>query len=301
MDLVTVPLPDLDRAEVVVPAPDSGPGNWAGAASAVLVDDEVYLAYRVRRPLTAGRGVSVVVARSRDGLRFETVSEVWRDDFGAESFERPVVLRTPAGGWRLYVSCATPDSKHWWIEAIDAERPDGFATGRRTVVLPGSDAVAVKDPVIVVDAAGDWHAWVCEHPLTDPGDEDRMSTAYFSSQGGLAWTRRATVLRPRPGQWDARGARVTDVLSLHPLVTLYDGRPRAADNWHETTGVARALTAGDPGSALEADAGEPLRSPCSDGACRYVTSVRMPDGTRRFYLEVARPDGAHDLVSTTGA
>jgi hypothetical protein len=300
MDLATILLPDLDRAEVVVPAPDAGPGNWAGAASAVVVDDDVYLTYRVRRPLTAGRGVSTVVARSSDGVRFETICEVWRDDFGAESFERPVVVRTPAGVWRLYVSCATPHSKHWWIEAIDADRPEDFATGRRTVVLAGSATVAVKDPVIVVDDAGGWHAWICEHPLTDAGHEDRMSTAYHSSADGLVWQRHGTVLAPRPGAWDARGARVSDVLGLDPLVVLYDGRPRAEDNWHEITGVARAAMPGSPASALVADDAEPLRSPYSDGACRYAASVTMPDGTLRYYLEVARPDGAHDLVTTTG-
>jgi len=300
MDLALTLLPDLDRAQVVVPAPDAGPGNWAGAASAFVADDAVYLAYRVRRPLTAGRGVSTVVARSHDGVRFQTVSEVWRDDFGAESFERPVVVRTPAGGWRLYVSCATPGSKHWWIEAVDAPRPEDFATGRRTVVLPGSDSVAVKDPVIVLDDAGGWHAWICEHPLTEVGHEDRMSTAYHRSADGLAWERVRTVLAPRPGEWDARGARVSAVVSLDPLVVLYDGRERAEDNWHETTGVARAKRSGDPASLLVGDDAEPLRSPFSDGACRYATSVTMPDGTRRHYLEVARPDGAHDLVTTTG-
>jgi hypothetical protein len=300
METATTPLPDLDRAEVVVPAPDAGPGNWAGAASATVVDDHVYLTYRVRRPLTEGRGVSTVVARSRDGIHFETVSEVWRDAFGAESFERPVVVRTPDGTWRLYVSCATPDSKHWWIEAIDADRPEDFETGRRTVVLAGSDAVAVKDPVIVVDAGGGWHAWICEHPLTEAGHEDRMSTAYHRSDDGLVWERRGTVLAPRPGAWDARGARVSDVVSLDPLVVLFDGRPRAEDNWHEATGVARATVAGDPGSVLLADDAEPLRSPYSDGACRYAASVTMPDGTLRYYLEVARPDGAHDLVTVTG-
>ncbi len=295
----TRPLPDLGRVEVVVPAPDVGPGNWAGAASATVVDGLVYLAYRVRRPLDEGRGVSTVVARSHDGVRFETVSEVWRDAFGAESFERPVALRTPVGTWRLYVSCATPASKHWWIEAIDADRPEDFETGRHTVVLSGSDAVAVKDPVIVVDAAG-WHAWVCEHPLTEVGHEDRMSTAYHRSGDGLVWERRGTVLAPRTGAWDARGARVSDVVSLDPLVVLYDGRPRAQDNWHETTGVARGAVAGDPGSVLLADDAEPLRSPYSDGACRYASSVTMPDGTLRYYLELARPDGAHDLVTTAG-
>lgn len=299
MDLATILLPVLDRAEVVVPAPDAGPGNWAGAASAVVVDDDVYLTYRVRRPLPAGRGVSVVVARSRDGIRFETVSEVWRDDFGAESFERPVVLRTPGGGWRLYVSCATPDSKHWWIEAIDSDRPEDFAAGRRTVVLPGSDTVAMKDPVIVVDGSGAWHGWICEHPLGESGHEDRMTTAYHRSTDGLVWDRVGTVLEPRPGTWDARGARVSDVVSLEPLVVLYDGRPRAEDNWHEMSGVARATTPGGPASVLMADDILPLRSPYSDGACRYATSVTMPDGTLRYYLEVARPDGAHDLVTVT--
>jgi hypothetical protein len=301
MDATTLLLPDLDRVEVVVPAPGIGPGNWAGAASVVSVEDEIYLAYRVRRPLHDGRGVETVVSRSRDGVRFEQVSEVWRHDFGAESFERPVVLRTPTGGWRLYVSCATPDSKHWWIEAIDAARPEDFATGRRTVVLPGSEKVAVKDPVITVDKAGRWHGWICEHPLDEPGAEDRMSTAYWSSDDGLDWRRHGTVLSPTPGTWDARGARVTDVLSLDPLVVLYDGRARAEDNWHETTGVAQGQVPGSPGSPLVAVGAAPLGSPYSDGACRYATSVPLPDGATRFYLELARADGArpghHDRIA----
>ena len=130
----TLALPSFEGATVVVPAPGDEPGNWSGAASAVLVDDVYWLTYRVRRPLREGRGVSVVVARSVDGEHFVTVAEVRRDEFRAESFERPVLLPRPEGGWRLYVSCATPRSKHWWIEAIDADEPggsrDGPANGR---------------------------------------------------------------------------------------------------------------------------------------------------------------------------
>ena len=48
--------PTYDDAQVVVPAPGPGAGNWAGAASAVLVDDVFWLTWRVRRPLTDGRG-----------------------------------------------------------------------------------------------------------------------------------------------------------------------------------------------------------------------------------------------------
>ena len=80
-------------------------------------------------------------------------------------------------------SCATPGSKHWWIEALDADRPEDLPTGRRTVVLPGDARVAVKDPVITV-RDGRWEMWLCEHPLTEPGQEDRMSTSYLTSGDG---------------------------------------------------------------------------------------------------------------------
>jgi hypothetical protein len=180
------------------------------------------------------------------------------------------------------------------VESLDADRPEDLPTGRRTVVLPGSAEVAVKDPVITVHD-GLWEMWLCEHPLTEPGEEDRMSTAYLTSADGLVWTRHSTVLAPRPGTWDARGARVTAVLSHDPLVVLYDGRATAADNWHETTSVARADVTG----RLEADTDAPvLRSPDSDGALRYASAVRHPDGATRFYFELARPDGGHDLVTT---
>ncbi len=292
---MTSPLSGLDvhNARVVVPAPGDGPGNWSGAATAFQDGDVTYLAYRVRRPLTAGRGVSTLVARSDDGVGFSTVCEVHREPFGAESFERPVVLRTPDGGWRLYLSCATPDSKHWWIEALDAARPEDLPSGRRTVVLPGGDDVGVKDPVVLIDEGGRWHAWICEHPLTEPGQEDRMSTAYCTSADGLSWERHGTVLPPRPGAWDARGSRVTAVLSLDPVVALYDGRATAAENWHERTGVARGALGGP---LVPDDGAGVLGSPHSDGALRYVTWVTLSDGTVRAYAEMARPDGAHDLV-----
>ena len=87
MTVTTTPhLPSYgDDVRVVVPAPGLGAGNWAGAASAVRVDGTFWLTWRVRRPLTEGRGVSVVVARSSDGESFEQVVEVERDALGAES------------------------------------------------------------------------------------------------------------------------------------------------------------------------------------------------------------------------
>jgi hypothetical protein len=292
--VAALPLPTYDDAEVVVPAPESGPGNWSGAASAVLVDGVFWLTYRVRRPLTEGRGVAVVVSRSLDGVHFEPVTEVQRDRFGCESFERPVLVSVPDQGWRLYLSCATYGSKHWWVDSLTAPDVESLPAGHQQVVLPGSATVGVKDPVVQPPAVPgeEWVMWLCCHPLSEPGHEDRMTTRRLTSPDGLAWTDRGEVLTGRPGRWDARGARVTTVLTSDPLTVLYDGRPDAASNWHETTGLARW-----DGTRLVPTADPPVTSPYSDGAFRYAAAVPLPDGRTRFYVEAARPDGAHDLVT----
>jgi hypothetical protein len=292
MTQFAVVLPTFDPDTVVMPAPGPGPGNWSGSASVAYQDGAFWLACRVRRPLDSGRGVAVVLARSTDGRSFETVGQVTRDQFGAESLERPALVAVPGLGWRLYVSCATPGSKHWWVDSLTAATPEALPNADRHVVLPGDETVGVKDPVVRA-IAGEWEMFICCHPLSDPGHEDRMTTRRLTSVDGVAWTDRGEVLAGTPGSWDARGARVTAVLSDNPLTVLYDGRADAASNWFETTGVAVW-----DGTRLVGQAGGPLASsPHSDGALRYVQLVPLPDGTTRWYAEMARPDGAHDLVS----
>jgi hypothetical protein len=285
-------LPAVAGSAVVIQPPGRGPGNWAGAPSSVLAGDGIYLAYRLRRPPGDGRGYAVVVARSADGVRFETLLTIRREQLAAESLERPCLVRTPGGRWRLYLSCATPGTKHWRVEMLEAAHPAALTTRDALVVLPGDSMTAVKDPVIQYREGG-WQLWVSCHPLADPAEADQMTTEHATSDDGLDWAWQGTALAGRPGRWDARGARVTAVAYQGGLIAAwYDGRASAAENYEERTGIATG-----PGPARLAARGTTAAaaSPYGGHGLRYLDILPLGDGRYRLYYELARPDGAHEL------
>ncbi|MFI5841027.1 hypothetical protein ACIA8K_15110 [Catenuloplanes sp. NPDC051500] len=287
---MTFPTPRWDEGTTVIAPPDGRTGAWAGAPSAVRDGDTIYLAYRLRRPIGEGRGFVNVIARSTDGVSFTPVAELHKDDFGGESLERPALVRTPDGRWRVYVSVATPGTKHWRVDLVEADSPEELAVAKAITVLPGDDTIAVKDPVVLFHDGG-WHLWASCHPLETDEHADRMSTWYATSPDGIAWTWQGTALAGRPGEWDARGVRVAAVLpDGDELTVAYDGRATAEENWEERTGIARGTFA-----RLAADEGDPVESPHAPHGLRYLSVVDLADGRRRIYYEGTRPDGAHEL------
>jgi hypothetical protein len=259
----------------------------------VLAEDGTFwLAYRLRRPLGAGRGYANVVARSDDGETFETVAVLTREVFQCDSLERPELVALPGGGWRMYVSCATPGTRHWRVDALDAPNPSAFNPASARTVLPGDPAtMAVKDPVIKF-LDGRWHLWLCCHPLDLPDDTDRMSTYYGTSVDGLEWAMHGVALEGTPGRWDQRGARVAEVVYRRGRwLAYYDGRAGKEENAEERTGMA----VGENPGRLVAQAGVIGEAPAGGGSLRYVSSVALPDGGTRLFYETSRRDGAHDL------
>jgi hypothetical protein len=287
-----VPVPDAATATIVQDPLGKGPGHWAGGPSAALgPDGAIYLSYRFRRPFGEGRGFMNVVARSEDGEHFEPLAELDRRDFDCESLERPALVALPGGGWRIYVSCATPGSFHWRVDVMEAADPRGFNARSARTILPGDSRTGVKDPVILFHD-GLWHMWLCCHPLEDSKATDRMWTQYGTSANGLDWDLHDTALGPTPGAWDSRGARVTHVLIDNGRwLAYYDGRDSAEDNAEEVTGLA----VGTGPDVLRAEPGPIAVSPYSTGSLRYLTAVSLPDGGLRLYYEASRLDGAHDL------
>jgi hypothetical protein len=271
------PLPGAATPVVVAPAPGRGPQFWTGAPSAVLDGDTFVLGYRTRNgPNTTDE---TVIAVSDDGERYETVLVLPQDHFGAQWTERPALARTDAG-WRLWASCATPDTKHWYIAVLEAPTLEALADAEISVAFAGDARTAVKDPIIRRTADG-WVAWICCHLLDVPGAEDRMNTAFATSTDGWAWDWHGTVLEGAPGTWSQRGARLTTVLPDGRAA--YDARASEAENWFERTGVTRW-----DGDRFEA-AGEPLAD------VRYLEVLPLAADTYRIWYEARLEDESHEL------
>ena len=112
-----------------------------------------------------------------------------------------------------------------------------------------------------------------------------MTTAYATSADGLVWEWHRTVLGPRPGKWDARGARLTTVLPDGRAA--YDGRATKEENCFERIGLAR-LTGRGPGELEQANDGAAFDA-------RYLDVLPLPDGGYRIYYEARLPDESHEL------
>jgi hypothetical protein len=285
--------PRPEKSVVAVPPPGIGAGNWVGAPSAIRCGSEIYLAYRLRRPIGQGRGYAVEIARSADGENFEVLQAITKDQMDAESLERPVLVDLPDGRWRLYLSCATHGTKHWRVEVMEADDPGSFDPATRWTVLPGDELRAVKDPVIVRHD-GLWHLWASIHPLAEGADAaDQMVTEYATSPDGLDWTWHGVALGRRDGEWDSRGVRVSSVRFTDTvIVAFYDGRASAAENYEERTGLA----IGSKPAALAPIGVEPIaQSAEGAGGLRYVSIVDLGNGHERLYYELTMADGSHEL------
>ena len=76
------------------------------------------------------------------------------------------------------------------------------------------------------------------------------------------------------------------------IVAYYDGRASVAENYEERTGVAIGASPG----ALTAIGGVPVGgAPDGRGGLRYVDIVDLGNGRERWYYELTRPDGLHEL------
>ncbi len=307
-----VPLFNPSEGWVVREPPGKGKGNWAGAPSAFYDRKEgrFFLSYRLRKPLTEGRGFLTCVAESKDGKEF---SDIWAGkaaEFHSPSIERSSLIKTPEGRYRLYVGFVDGADNRWRIDLLEADHPSRFDAARRQSVLRPDDvdSEGAKDPYVIL-IGGMYYMYVPYGPKAtiSPGSTTNdlhgtgnvFTTALVDHPTGLAvstdgvrfeW--KGDVIRPGNG-WDCNVARLACVVYVPPVFTaFYDGRTGKGDIYEDRTGVAMGLT---PDRFESLSRKEPvLSSPWGSGSLRYMDIVPMENRFYYFY-EQCRPDGAHEL------
>ena len=181
-------------ADVVIEPPGSGTGFWAGGPSVVDEDGVFHLAYRLRRPVDQGRGYANVVARSTDGVHFET----GRDRAGVHLRVRVAGTAgpDPASGRRLAAVRQLLDTGLETLVGRGGRHPcrrdrgGPGDTASAPSCCPADEVSAWKDVVVTRDGPT-WRMWACEHLLDQGEDEaDRMRSVYLTSSDGLDLDRR---------------------------------------------------------------------------------------------------------------
>ncbi len=305
------PLFDPAQGTTVLDPPGSGPGNWAGAPSALYDEGKFYLSYRLRRPLTEGRGWTTRIDESTDGIHFRNIWAASKEDFASTSIERSALVKTPEGRFRLYVSYVDERRNRWLIDMIEGDTPASLdPKGRRTVLDPDDiDSEGVKDPWIAL-IGGLYYMFASHGPrqtiVAGSTEAALHSTGNIFTTGlvahptglaisddGIHFRWQGDVLVPGPaGAWDSNVARMACLLYQAPVWCMfYDGRTGKGDVYEDRTGLA--VSADLHHFERLSTSGPVLQSPWGSGALRYMDAVPIGDRIY-YYYECCRPDGSHE-------
>ena len=298
---------------IVLKEPERGePGYWAGAPSVLYEPDKqrFLLTYRQRCPpeTNPGRGWRCAVAASDDGIHFDDIWEIHKDELNTPSMER-FSLIPYAGRYRLYVSYVNPADRRWRIDVMEAADPASFGSEPAQPVLTAAvtGTEGIKDPYVLrIGPVTYMLASFAAPQAFTAGERQRahrtgdiynvgattFPTGLATSLDGIGFRWHGPVLGVGEG-WDRYQARLGYVLPIGPgYVGFYDGSASVTGNYEERCGVA---VSADLWHWQRITVNEPwIVSPHGTGSTRYLDALTI-DGQWWVYYEMARSDGAHDL------
>ncbi|MFZ5826539.1 MAG: hypothetical protein ACOY94_19775 [Bacillota bacterium] len=105
------------------------------------------MTYRRPRGLGAERGWHCAVAESKDGITFEDIWAVHKDQLGTSSMERFSIMKDD-DRYLLYISYVDPADNRWRIDMLEASSPDQFNVAKLRRLFDGANTgtEGVKDP-----------------------------------------------------------------------------------------------------------------------------------------------------------
>lgn len=302
---------DPAAGQVIRRAEGIGPGWWSGAPGAFRDDRDgaFWLCYRLRRPRgrAPDRGAVARIARSADGLHFDDVLTVTKDQFQSPSIERCALHRDDRGRWHYFVSYVDGRTGRWRIDRLEADAVERLEPAARQTVFTaeGLGLEGVKDPWIARVDRGYVMLLSAAKPVATTRPESHASADIYNTGDCLSvsclatsadlvvWSYEGIVFEPAAGQWDGYCARLTGAVRVgQSWWGLYDGAAGVAENYEERCGLAMS---GDLRQWKRVSvAGPALVSPHGSGSLRYVAPI-VAETALFAYYEFACEDGSHDL------
>jgi len=246
-----MPLFDPREGMTVAEPLGSGPGWWAGAPSITYdqAQSRYLLYYRLRKPRELGRGAECRIAASTDGVHFETVWSMTKEQLGTVSMEKACLLRCLDGLWRLYISYVDPVDSKWRTDVLEAATPEHFSPEVRRTVFTAQQigAEGVKDPWVCI--VGRMYYMLLSYAPTPQAlkeaDRQRMHatgdvyntgitksvTGLATSTDGVAFEWRGMIMDVGKG-WDKYCSRLSSFIYRPPVfVGFYDGSTSVEENY----------------------------------------------------------------------
>ena len=285
--------PDKDEAEY-----------WAGAPSVTRDDKGVFwLAARMRSPEHPRglRGYEIRILKSADGIHFERVKSIRREEVPIPGFERPALLFDPATKkFKLYACGPWKEGPWAIIKFDDADSPEKFnpATARPVIQAPTPrderdvSVTEYKDPVIL-RADGKYHCYVIGYIRRN----ERIF--HHVSEDGEKWRPVGDVNQPMMDLtgWHNFFVRPSSVLPLGVgYLFVYEG---SSTQWFDPVyniGVGLGFTF-DLHQITELTTASPLAlstTPGSFHTFRY-SDWHWVNGEIWVYAEVAKANSAHEI------
>lgn len=310
--LGTPPLFDPVEGQIIKEPYGQEEGYWVGAPY-VYYDkalNKFFLYFRVRKPRPV-RGGEVRIAQSDDGVNFQDILVITKEQLGSDSIERSAFLRCLDEVFRLYISYVDPQSKKWRVDMVEADHPHNFDVSTRQKVFVPEDLglEGIKDPYVKIighkyymflsfaEAVAHQTPELQEkmHGTGDIYNTDTttLPSGVATSIDGIHWQWEGKVLDVSDDGWDRYQARISSILYAPPVfIGFYDGSASAAENYEERCGIAISWDLKNFESVTPK--GPAVTSPFHSGSVRYLDVLDMGSEIW-YYYEYTREDKAHDL------
>jgi hypothetical protein len=290
---ITVLKPDQDKAEY-----------WAGAPSVVQDENGIFwMAARMRSPEHPRglRGYEIRILKSSDGVNFQKVHKIHREDVPIPGFERPAMLIDPeTKKFKLY-ACGPWQGGDWAIIKFDdADDPTKFdgSTARPVIQAPAKQydrdvsVLEYKDPFII-HAEGKYHCYVIGYIRRN----ERLF--HYSSDDGISWQPVGDVNQPVMdlSGWHNFFVRPASVVPLGiGYLFVYEG---SSTTWYDpvynvVTGLGFTF---DLHHITDLTPDTPLAKSTTPGlfhTWRYSHWL-IVDDELFVYAEVANPNQSHEI------